>query len=414
MKKKLRWLYPGIGVKRWIFLSTLGILFISLSSASLVKSNSYDGSVYSILGLFLGTLAVIVGIKELVTSVINALYPERSKELLELFLEKKKLDKGPSIVAIGGGTGLSALLQGLKNITANTTAIVTVADDGGSSGRLRREFDVLPPGDIRNCLVALADAPPLMRELFQYRFKAEGELKDHNFGNLFITALSQITGDFEKAIKESSRVLAIKGRVIPVTIDKIKLVAEHENGKETVGESKIPEANLKIRKVRLEPKECNLTYEAIEAIEKADVIILGPGSLYTSVIPNLLVSGMVDAILKSPAIKIYIVNIMTQLGETENYTAADHIKAIFEHTSPELIQYAVLNSSFIPGNLLQNYKQEDSSPVEADIAEVERLGPKAIVRDLSDLGDVVRHDSSKLAELILEIVALNKGRGKWI
>jgi uncharacterized cofD-like protein len=414
MKRKLRWLYPGIGVKRWIFLSTLGILFISLSSISLVRADSYDDSIYSILGLFLGALAVVVGIKELVASVVNALYPERSKELLELFLEKKKLDKGPNIVAIGGGTGLSTLLQGLKNITANTTAIVTVADDGGSSGRLRKEFNILPPGDIRNCLVALADAPPLMRELFQYRFKAEGDLKDHNFGNLFITALSQITGDFEKAIKESSRVLAIKGRVIPATIDKVRLIAEHENGKETVGESKIPEAKLKIKKVRLEPKDCSLTHEAIEAIGKADIIVLGPGSLYTSVIPNLLVPGMVDIILKSSAIKIYVVNIMTQLGESDDYTASDHIKAIFEHTSAELFQYAILNSSFIPGNLLQNYKKEESSPVKADIAEVERTGPKAIVRDLSDLGDVVRHDSNKLAESILEIVAMNKSRGRWI
>ncbi|MDP8252973.1 MAG: YvcK family protein [Candidatus Kaelpia aquatica] len=414
MRKRLRWLYPGIGIKRWILLSAIGIIFISLSSASLVKAESYNGSFYAISGLLLGALAIIVGIKELIATVMNALYPERSKELLELFLEKKKLEKGPNIVAIGGGTGLSTLLQGLKNITANTTAIVTVADDGGSSGRLRKEFDILPPGDIRNCLVALADAPPLMRELFQYRFKAEGELKDHNFGNLFITALSQITGDFEKAIKESSKVLAIKGRVIPATVDKIKLIAEHENGKETVGESKIPEAKLKIRRVRLHPPQCKLTYEAMEAIENADVIILGPGSLYTSVIPNLLVPGMVEAILNSPAIKIYVANIMTQLGETDNYTASDHIKAIFEHTSSDLIQYAVLNSSFIPSEILQNYQKEDSSPVETDIIEVEKLGPKAIVRDLSDLGDVVRHDSNKLSELVLEMLGLNKSRGKWI
>ncbi|MDP8216102.1 MAG: YvcK family protein [Candidatus Kaelpia imicola] len=414
MIKELRWLYPGIGIKRWIFLSAVGVIFISLSSASLVKADSYNSNFYSILGLLLGALAIIVGIKEFVAAVINALYPERSKKLLELFLEKKKLEKGPNIVAIGGGTGLSTLLQGLKNVTANTTAIVTVADDGGSSGRLRKEFDILPPGDIRNCLVALADAPPLMRELFQYRFKAEGELKDHNFGNLFITALSQITGDFEKAIKESSKVLAIKGRVIPATVDKVKLIAEHENGRETVGESKIPEAKLKIKRVRLQPSQCKLVYEAMEAIENADVIILGPGSLYTSVIPNLLVPGMAEAILNSPAIKIYVVNIMTQLGETDNYTASDHIKAIFEHTSSSLIQYAVLNLSFIPGDLLQNYQEEDSSPVRADIIEVEKLGPKAIVRDLSDLGGVVRHDSNKLAELVLEILSLNKSRGKWI
>jgi len=273
MRKKLRWLYPGIGIKRWIFLCAVGIILISISSASLVKLERIDQAVYPILGLFLGTLAIIIGIKELVAGVINTILPQKSKDLVDIFLEKKILGKGPNIVAIGGGTGLSALLQGLKNITANTTAIVTVADDGGSSGRLRREFDTLPPGDIRNCLVALADAEPLMRELFQYRFQGEGELKGHNFGNLFITALSQITGDFEKAIKESSKVLAIKGRVLPATLDKVKLIAEHVNGEKTIGESEIPKKKVKIKRVFLDPSGCKPSYEAIEAIENADALL---------------------------------------------------------------------------------------------------------------------------------------------
>lgn len=414
MRKKLRWLYPGIGVKRWIFLCAVGIIFISISSASLVKLERMDQAVYPILGLFLGTLAIIIGIKELVAGVINTILPQKSKDLVDIFLEKKILGKGPNIVAIGGGTGLSALLQGLKNITANTTAIVTVADDGGSSGRLRREFDTLPPGDIRNCLVALADAEPLMRELFQYRFQGEGELKGHNFGNLFITALSQITGDFEKAIKESSKVLAIKGRVLPATLDKVKLIAEHVNGEKTVGESEIPKKKVKIKRVFLDPRGCKPSYEAIEAIGNADAIILGPGSLYTSIIPNLLVPGIASAIANSKAVKIYVCNIMTQSGETDGYSASDHVRALIDHTCPEIIDYCVLNSSFIPDYLLKKYKEEDAYPVEPDVSSIEGMGYKCIVRDLASLGEVVRHDSDKLAELILEIISLEKGKGRWI
>lgn len=413
MKKKLRWLYPGIGIKRWIFLSAIGIILISLSSASLVKVKKIEDSVYPFLGLVIGTLAIIVSVKELVAGVINTLYPQKPKDLIEMFLEKKMLGKGPNIVVIGGGTGLSTLLQGIKNITTNTTAIVTVADDGGSSGRLRTEFDTLPPGDIRNCLVALADAQPLMRELFQYRFKGESELKGHNFGNLFITALSQITGDFERAIKESSKVLAIKGRVVPATLEKVKLVAEHIDGSKTIGESEIPKAKVRIRKVYLQPQTCKPSYEAIEAIENADAIVFGPGSLYTSVIPNLLVPGILSTILNSPAVKIYVCNIMTQSGETDNYTASDHVKAIVEHTSPSLFQYCILNASFIPDYLLQRYKEEYAYPVEPDEAVIENMGYKCIMRDLASLGDVVRHDPTKLANLILELIDLEKGRKKW-
>lgn len=412
MRKKLRWLYPGIGIKRWIFLSALGIILISLSSAALVKAERIEEAVYSLLGLFFGTLAILVSIRELVIGLINTLHPQRSKDLVEIILEKKMLGKGPNIVAIGGGTGLSTLLQGIKNITANTTAIVTVADDGGSSGRLREEFDTLPPGDIRNCLVALADAQPLMRELFQYRFKGEGELKGHNFGNLFITALSQITGDFEKAIKESSKVLAIKGRVVPATLAKVKLIAEHIDGRMTLGESEIPKAKVKIRRVFLDNQSCQPSYEALEAIEHADAIIFGPGSLYTSIIPNLLVPGLLNTILNSPGVKIYVCNIMTQSGETDGYTASEHLKALIEHTSPKLIQYCILNSSFIPEYLLQKYQEEDAYPVEPDANVIEKMGYRCLIRDLASLGEVVRHDPNKLAELILEIISLEKGRSR--
>jgi len=410
MKNELHWFYPGLGIKRWIFLAAIGIVFISLSSASLVKSNSLDESVFAFLGLGVGTLAIIVSVKELITTVINVLYPQRSKKLVDIFMENKKRNKGPNIVAIGGGTGLSALLQGLKNITANTTAVVTVADDGGSSGRIREEFDILPPGDIRNCLVALADAEPLMRELFQYRFKSEGELKNHNFGNLFITALSQITGDFEKAIKESSKILAIRGRVVPATVDKIKLIAEYEDGRKTVGESQIPKTGARIKNIYIDPVTCKPSYSAIEAIEHADAVILGPGSLYTSILPNLLVPGILDAVSVSHAVKIYVCNIMTQLGETDSYCASDHIKALVEHTSGNLMQYCILNVSFIPENLLKKYAEEGAYPVEADVINIEKMGFKPVVKDLANLGDVVRHNSEKLADVILEIISMDKGK----
>ncbi len=414
MKNKLRWLYPGIGIKRWVFLCCLGILLMAISSASLVKSPGWEQRIYPLVGLILGTLIIFIGMKEMFTSVVNTLHPQRSKDLVEIFLEKKMLGKGPNIVAVGGGTGLSTLLQGLKKITTNTTAIVTVADDGGSSGRLRKEFDTLPPGDIRNCLVALADAEPLMRELFQYRFKGEGELKGHNFGNLFITALTQITGDFEKAIKESSKVLAIKGRVVPATVEKVKLVAEHVDGRKTIGESKIPEVRTKIARVYLDPQSCKPCYEAVEAISSADAIVFGPGSLYTSILPNLLVPGILNAILNSSGIKIYVCNIMTECGETDNYKASDHVQALIDHTSPQILDYCIINSSFIPDELLKKYREEFASPVEPDAYNIEKMGYKCIVRDLARLGDVVRHDPDKLANLILEIIGKEKGKGRWI
>ena len=414
MKNKLRWLYPGIGIKRWIFLCASGVIFISISSASLVKAQGWAQKIYPLIGLLLGGAAIIISLKEMISSVINTLRPQRSKELVDIFLEKKQLGKGPNIVAIGGGTGLSTLLQGLKKITTNTTAIVTVADDGGSSGRLREEFGTLPPGDIRNCLVALADAEPLMRELFQYRFQGEGELKGHNFGNLFITALTQITGDFERAIKESSKVLAIKGRVVPATLDKVRLVAEHIDGRKTVGESKIPETKVKIARVYLDPQGCKASYEALDAISNADAIVLGPGSLYTSILPNLLVPGILNAVLNSDAVKIYVCNIMTESGETDGYKASDHVRALIDHTSPHLLDYCIVNSSFIPENILKKYQEEFAAPVEPDAYNIEKMGYKCMVKDLAWFGDVVRHDSDKLADLILEIIGIEKGRGRWI
>ncbi|MCK6439043.1 MAG: YvcK family protein [Planctomycetes bacterium] len=253
----------------------------------------------------------------------------------------KFIKRPPSIVAIGGGTGMASLLRGLKEHTDKITAVVTVADDGGSSGRLRKDFDILPPGDIRNCLVALADVGPVLEELFQYRF-TESDLRGHSFGNLFLAALTRITGDFSKAVEEANRILNVRGRVLPATLTKVALVAHHSDGTKSTGESLIGRGRGKwIERISLKPEPEPASKEIINAIEGADMIVLGPGSLYTSVIPNLLISGILPAIADAPAIKAYVCNIMTQPGETGGYTAADHVDALLRHATPNMLDFAV-------------------------------------------------------------------------
>ena len=281
---------------------------------------------------------------------------------------------------------------------------MTVADDGGSSGRLREEFDVLPPGDIRNCLVALADSEHLMGRLFQFRFSEGKGLKGHNFGNLFITAMSRVTGDFEKGVKESSKVLAIRGRVIPSTTDKVVLVSEHKDGSRTVGESKIPEASSPIKKMYINPEDCRPTKEAIDAIRKADAIIMGPGSLYTSIMPNLLIKGMSQEILKSKAKKIYICNVMTQHGETDSYKVSNHIQALINHTGEGIIEYVIANTGRVPEGLLGKYAEEKAYPVEVDSENIKRLGCEVIRANVINTEDYVRHNSYNLAKIIFDLI----------
>ncbi|MCM8779046.1 MAG: YvcK family protein [Candidatus Omnitrophica bacterium] len=405
-----KWLYPGMRIKRWIFLCAVGIFCVGIGSAKVVSKYDHLNMFIGALLLLLGIVLLTLGIKYMVKSFISILLPERKRELVDILYQKRQLQKGPRITAIGGGTGLSVLLQGLKEYTSNITAIVTVADDGGSSGRIREEFDLLPPGDIRNCLVALADAEPLMRELFQFRFEENSELRGHNFGNLFITALSKITGDFEKAIKESSKVLAIRGQVVPSTLHKIKLIAEHTDGTKTIGESKIPNRGVPIRKLYLNPSECNPTEEALEAIYEAEAIILGPGSLYTSVLPNLLVKGVTEAILRAKAIKIYVCNVMTQSGETDNYTASDHVRTITEHTHPRIIDYCVVNTAPVPFFLQEKYKEENAYPVINDSSKIREWGYKVIEDDVISTTNFVRHSPEKLARCIIDLlISLRRG-----
>jgi uncharacterized cofD-like protein len=337
-------------------------------------------------------------------SVVNPLLSKEERDLVEIIYQKRQLERGPKIVALGGGTGLSMLLHGLKNFTNNLTAIVTVTDEGGSSGKLRSEFGVLPPGDIRNCLVALAETEPLMQNLFQFRFEEDSGLSGHNFGNLFITAMSKLTGDFEEAIKLSSKILAIRGQVLPSTTQKVRLVAEYADGSRQVGETAIAQSRAAIRKLYLEPKLCTPGPEVLRAIEEAEAIILGPGSLYTSVIPNLLVKGVVEAMMASRALKIYVCNVMTQAGETDNLSACQHLKTIINHSHPKIIDVCLLNNASAPQGLLERYRQENAFPVAADTDKIKKLNVRALEKDLISTQDYVRHDPEKLARIIVDLI----------
>ncbi len=371
------------------------------------KTISKQGPLVTITGfllLILGIVLLILGIKYMVKSFIAVFLPQKNKELVDIVYQKRYLERGPRIASIGGGTGLSVLLHGLKEHTSKITAVVTVADDGGSSGRIREQFDTLPPGDIRNCLVALADAEPLMRDLFQFRFEENSALQGHNFGNLFIAALSKVTGDFEKAIKESSKVLAIRGQVVPSTLHKVRLVAEHTDGTKSFGESTIPKRRTPIKKIYLNPSNCRPTEEALEAIYESEAIILGPGSLYTSVLPNLLVPGMTEAVVRARAVKIYVCNVMTQSGETDNFTASDHIKTLCEHTHPRIIDYCIVNTAPVPHHLLERYRDENAFPVINDSSRIRELGYKVIEEDVINTANFVRHSPEKLAGCIMELI----------
>lgn len=324
------------------------------------------------------------------------------QSLLENLYRRRKLNRGPKIVAVGGGTGLSMLLRGIKNITNNVTAVVTVGDDGGSSGRLREEMGVLPPGDIRNCIAALADDEDLVTKLFQYRFRNGEGLEGHSFGNLFLTALCSITGDMVRAVKESSNVLSIRGRVLPSTLDDMKLVAEMEDGRIIHGESNIPEAHGKIKRLFTDPQNCHALADVISAIREAELIILGPGSLYTSVIPNLLIQEISHEIAKSNAKKIYVCNIMTQPGETDGYSVCDHVNAIMKHAGSKKVIDAVLVNDFMPSNLAKKYEMAGSYPVKLDLDNLKKLGVKLVTRKLIEDSKegLVRHSSNRVARAI--------------
>lgn len=319
------------------------------------------------------------------------------------------VNKNTSIVVIGGGTGLSTMLRGLKRYPYDITAIVTVADDGGSSGRLRDDYDIPPPGDIRNVIAALSDTEPLVEEMFQYRFSQSNDLGGHSLGNLMLTALTEITGDFSHAIAEMSKVLKVHGKVIPAANKKVMLHAELIDGSIIKGESKIPNAHLPIKKVFLEPDNVKPLPEAIKSIEKADFILIGPGSLYTSIIPNLLVKEIGEAVKHTSAKKIYICNLMTQKGETINYRATDHVQAIYQHIGQSCLDAILVNSFDLPLPIRENYKEENAEPVEIDVEKLEKLGLEVIKKDIAVIqSGVVRHESEEIAKWLFEYTNQNK------
>lgn len=423
MNRWFKWLSPGLFVKRWLMISASGVLLTALGFAIWVKLTPINrlidlmtqlisniarvipSNISGPLAVFIGLFLVFWGQSRTVDSITEALKPDNEEELVDALIARKRLNKGPKIVVVGGGTGLSTLLRGLKEYSGHITAIVTVADDGGSSGRLRREIGVLPPGDIRNCIAALADEEKLLTELFQYRFTAGDGLIGHSFGNLFLTAMTEITGgDMEQAISASSKVLAVRGRVLPATLADVSLWAEMSDGRIIQGESNIPDAKGKIVKVGCTPANPPALPAVIKAIREADYIIIGPGSLYTSVIPNLLVPEIREAIANSKAPRVYVCNIMTQPGETEGYSVSDHIRSIDQACGKRLFDAVVVHRRIPSAQTLIKYAQENSHPVFLDREDVIKLGRRIIPANIMEENEetgYVRHNPQRLAKILL-------------
>lgn len=421
----LKWLYPGMRFKRWLGLFAIGVMLAAIGLALVFNykfldyieeaifravylwRGSYDYTMTTLVGLLviaIGIVLMLFAMRMVIRSVISVLLPDNSERLVDIIYENRKLGKGPNITVVGGGHGLSVLLRGIKAATSNVSAVVTVADDGGSSGRLRADLGIVPPGDLRNCLVALADTEPLMEKLFQYRFKGTSELAGHSFGNLFIAAMTEVTGDIETALKESSKVLAVRGRVIPASKDHVRLDAIMEDGTLVKGESHIPEVHKHIHRVQLFPEHATPVQAALDALTNADAIILGPGSLYTSIMPNLLVDGVAEALRKSKAVKIYICNVMTQPGETDNYTASMHAKAIIDHAGRGVIDYMLVNSTPISPIIEAEYAKKGAYPVRVDEEAINALGIGFVKADIINETNVIRHDPDKLCRAVMHMV----------
>ncbi|HEX6547433.1 MAG TPA: gluconeogenesis factor YvcK family protein [Candidatus Dormibacteraeota bacterium] len=405
---------PGLEVKRWLLLLMASILIIDLGIAYFLKEYyqhaSLPGEAFFLTlqfiprwgrGLIFGVLGIgllVLSFIKLQHSMLGPFLPGSDRSIAEQIYAFRTRSRGPRIVAIGGGTGMSTLLRGLKEYTANIGAIVTVADDGGSSGRLREEYRILPPGDFRQCLVALADAEPLMKELFNHRFK-DGTLSGHSFGNLFIMAMADITGNFEHALRESGRVLAVRGDIIPSTLHDVTLVAS-VNGSMVEGESKIPMQNAPIGHVFLKPDNAELNPEAAMAIMNAEVIVIGPGSLYTSILPNLMVPGMVEAIKASPALKVFVCNVASQHGETDNFNVSDYLRVLLDHVKDFFFDFVIVNSN------LNHTPTGGQSQVMFDYQEAQRLTPHArfIAADVVNTRIPSHHEPTKLSRILIKKV----------
>jgi uncharacterized cofD-like protein len=426
-----RWLMPGMQVKRWLALSSVGLviallgLWVGLGGAPAQWLDSLyralDSQIQALattpraaqvmrlgLGAALGALGLGVwwwGLRRAWRTLVGILQPRASGRVWDVLARYALMAHGKRVVVIGGGTGLSTMLRGIKRYTANIVAIVTVTDDGGSSGKLRQELGILPPGDIRNCLIALADAEGAMTALLQHRFRDDaGNLSGHSVGNLLIAAMTQIKdGDFERAVQEISKVLAIRGRVLPSTLTHVNLRAEMEDGTCLEGETAIVAYPARIRRMHLNPPDAEPPLEAIEAIRHADVIVLGPGSLFTSVIPNLLVPKIADALRSTEALRIYVCNVMTQPGETDGFTASDHVRAIEAHAGGRVFDYVLVNNATPAPELMERYHASGQELVLADIDRIRQMGYKVITGSFISQSDYVRHDPVRLAEAILRL-----------
>lgn len=420
--RALQWMTVGIGIKRWALLTILGLLLAIIGAPLFTAYFAVDFSINMLewiamrtnrtvdtvsLGIILlaaGVIMVVVGLRGTFRAVERAFSTgEKKSDFLETVLRRRRLEQGERVVAIGGGTGLSTMLRGLKDYTSNITAVVTMADDGGSSGILR-EHGVLPPGDLRNCIAALAEAEPLMTKLFQHRFAGIGPLKGHSVGNLIVAAMFEMTGDFESAVRETSDVLAIRGSVLPSTLDDIRLGAMLKDGTRVMGQSAVNKSS-EIDHTFLVPEEPLALPGVVRAIREADVIIIGPGSLFTSIIPNLLVPAIGQAIKESPAPKIYVCNVMTQPHETASYKASDHVKALIRHIGPGVITHVLVNKGKVQPDVLAKYQSVGAEYVEPDEDAIAILGVRPMHGNFIDDTNLVRHDSSRLASAIFRIVA---------
>ncbi len=357
--------------------------------------------------VFLGVALLVISVRNVLNHIIETFSPDTKTGHAEIYRRKQLLAQGPQIVALGGGTGLSTLLRGWKEHSSNITAIVTVTDDGGSSGRLIHEKGMIPPGDIRNCLVALADSEQEMQYLFQYRFKDGGSLSGHSMGNLIITALvEQAKGDFEQAINIASKVLAIRGQVMPSTLDHVGLHALLDNDQEISGETAIVDAGRKIRELRLAPSDVEAYQPALDAIADADIICIGPGSVYTSVIPNLLIPGVAQALKESKAIKVYICNVMTQKGESDSFTASEHVGAIMQQVKERVFDYVLVNTGVPNDASLEKYRAVGQIFVDPDIDRIKAMGLRVIPGNFMSDTDYVRHDQVKVVSKLITILGL--------
>lgn len=417
--RSLKWFQIGYRFKKWLISGIVGVILLAASLFVLLK-DIVIGPIQitiSILLAVLGVYSVVICLRRILVKFVSVYSngmlkkPSNVSEIGDILYRRKLLASGPKIVVIGGGTGISTMLRGLKTYTSNITAIITVSDDGGGSGCLRNDLGMLPPGDIRNCMLALAETEPVLEKLLKYRF-TEGSLKGQCFGNLFLAAMNGISGSFEQAVKHMGEVLAVTGTVYPVTEENVYLIAELADGTQIRGESRIGAHHNthpgRIKHVMLDKPHVKPLNQIIKAIDEADLIVLGPGSLYTSIIPNLLVDGVSKAIAEAHATRLYVCNIMTQPGETEEYTVGEHITAINNHAGHSIIDVCLVNNGKIKPAILKNYQEDGADQVMIDLSKIKRMGVRLLEKDFVKISnDLVRHDSDKLAEAIIDISKAN-------